>query len=145
MTRNVGPALAELPPTRRALLIALRKRGEARAEELAAIGVFLAVFASHATRVHYLGHGIGTWRFFAALMLGSFSIAAFAAAFGLVDRRAWARPLTFAVEAAVICGYLLTFVFEPFRALVGMAVAVGVLALVLSPRADAAFAPVELG
>lgn len=33
---NVGPALAELPPTRRALLIALRKRGEARAEELAA-------------------------------------------------------------------------------------------------------------
>jgi DeoR family transcriptional regulator, suf operon transcriptional repressor len=35
MPRNVGPALAELPPTRRALLIALRKRGEARAEELA--------------------------------------------------------------------------------------------------------------
>ena len=35
MTRNVGPALAELPPTRRALLIALRKHGEARAEELA--------------------------------------------------------------------------------------------------------------
>ena len=34
-TRNVGPALAELPATRRALLIALRKRGEARAEELA--------------------------------------------------------------------------------------------------------------
>lgn len=32
---NVGPALAELPATRRALLIALRKRGEARAEELA--------------------------------------------------------------------------------------------------------------
>jgi len=32
---NVGPALAELPVTRRALLIALRKRGEARAEELA--------------------------------------------------------------------------------------------------------------
>jgi DeoR family suf operon transcriptional repressor len=36
MPRNLGPALAELPPTRRALLIALRKRGEARAEELAA-------------------------------------------------------------------------------------------------------------
>lgn len=35
MDANVGPALAELPPTRRALLIALRKRGEARAEELA--------------------------------------------------------------------------------------------------------------
>jgi DeoR family transcriptional regulator, suf operon transcriptional repressor len=35
MPRNVGPALAELPATRRALLIALRKRGEARAEELA--------------------------------------------------------------------------------------------------------------
>lgn len=32
---NVGPALAELPATRRALLIALRKQGEARAEELA--------------------------------------------------------------------------------------------------------------
>ena len=35
MARNLGPALAELPPTRRALLVALRKRGEARAEELA--------------------------------------------------------------------------------------------------------------
>jgi DeoR family suf operon transcriptional repressor len=35
MPRNLGPALAELPATRRALLIALRKRGEARAEELA--------------------------------------------------------------------------------------------------------------
>jgi DeoR family suf operon transcriptional repressor len=35
MNANVGPALAELPATRRALLIALRKRGEARAEELA--------------------------------------------------------------------------------------------------------------
>jgi DeoR family suf operon transcriptional repressor len=32
---NVGPALAELPATRRALLIALRKRGEADAETLA--------------------------------------------------------------------------------------------------------------
>jgi DeoR family transcriptional regulator, suf operon transcriptional repressor len=36
MPRNLGPALAGLPVTRRALLIALRKRGEARAEELAA-------------------------------------------------------------------------------------------------------------
>ncbi len=35
MARHLGPALAELPATRRALLIALRKRGEARAEELA--------------------------------------------------------------------------------------------------------------
>lgn len=35
MARNLGPVLAELPATRRALLIALRKRGEARAEELA--------------------------------------------------------------------------------------------------------------
>ena len=43
----------------------------------------------------------------------------------------------------MICGYLLTFVFDPFRALVGMSVAIGVLALVLGPRADAAFAPVE--
>lgn len=36
MARHLGPALGELPPTRRALLVALRKRGEARAEELAA-------------------------------------------------------------------------------------------------------------
>jgi DeoR family suf operon transcriptional repressor len=36
MARHLGPALAELPPTRRELLITLRKRGEARAEELAA-------------------------------------------------------------------------------------------------------------
>ena len=43
----------------------------------------------------------------------------------------------------MICGYLLTFVFDPFRALLGMTLAVGVLALVLGPRADAAFAPVE--
>src|SRR5829696_8625276 len=35
MSRHVGPALAELPATRRALLIALRKRGEGRAEQLA--------------------------------------------------------------------------------------------------------------
>lgn len=35
MPRHLGPALAELPPTRRALLVALRKRGEARAEDLA--------------------------------------------------------------------------------------------------------------
>jgi len=35
MARHLGPALAELPTTRRELLIALRKRGEARAEELA--------------------------------------------------------------------------------------------------------------
>lgn len=35
MARHLGPALAELPPTRRELLVQLRKRGEARAEELA--------------------------------------------------------------------------------------------------------------
>jgi len=35
MARHLGPALGELPSTRRALLVALRKRGEARAEELA--------------------------------------------------------------------------------------------------------------
>jgi DeoR family suf operon transcriptional repressor len=35
LNANLGPALAELPATRRALLVALRKRGEARAEELA--------------------------------------------------------------------------------------------------------------
>jgi hypothetical protein len=110
---------------------------------LAAIGVFFALLAPHATRVRFLGHGIGAWRFPAACMLSAFAIAALVAAVGLADRRSWARPVTFAVEASVICGYLLTFVFEPFRALLGMAVAVGVLALVLGPRADAFFAPVE--
>jgi DeoR family suf operon transcriptional repressor len=48
MTANVGPALAELPATRRALLIALRKRGEARAEELAAeLGVTVSAIRQH--------------------------------------------------------------------------------------------------
>ena len=112
---------------------------------LSATGVFCALHATHATRVRYLGHGIGAWRFPAAAMLGAFAIAALAAAFGLVSRRTWARPVAFAVEAAVICGYLLTFVFDPLRALVGIAVAVGVLALVLGPRADEAFAPIEIG
>ena len=35
MAGHLGPALAELPATRRELLVILRKRGEARAEELA--------------------------------------------------------------------------------------------------------------
>ncbi len=35
MARHLGPALAELPATRRELLVNLRKQGEARAEELA--------------------------------------------------------------------------------------------------------------
>lgn len=112
---------------------------------LTAMGVFCALLATHATRVRYLGHGIGAWRFPAALMLGVFAVSALVAACGLVYRQAWARPAAFAVEAAVMCGYLLTFVFDPFRALVGIAVAVGVLALVLGPRADEAFAPVETG
>jgi hypothetical protein len=112
---------------------------------LAAAGAFLALWADHATRVHYLGRGIGAWRFGAAIMLGAFALAAFAGAFGLADRRAWARPVAFAVEAAVMCGYLLTLAFNPFRALLGIAVAVGVLALMFSRRADAAFAPVESG
>lgn len=48
MDANVGPALAELPPTRRALLIALRKRGEARAEELAAqLGITVSAVRQH--------------------------------------------------------------------------------------------------
>jgi hypothetical protein len=110
---------------------------------LAVTGTFFALFASHAARMSLLGRGIGAWRFAAALMMATFAVAALSAAVGLAERRAWARPLTFAVEAAVLCGYLLTFVFDPFRALVGMAVAVGVLALVLGPRADEAFAPVE--
>jgi hypothetical protein len=110
---------------------------------LAALGVFCALLAAHATRVHFLGHGIGAWRFPAAAMLGTFAITALVAGYGLVTRRTWARPAAFAVEAAVICGYLLTFVFDPLRALAGIAVAVGVLALVLGPQADEAFAPVE--
>ena len=110
---------------------------------LAATGTVLALLATHATRIHFLGRGIGAWRFAAAFMLGGFALAALTSALGLLERRGWARPLTFAVEAAVMCGYLLTFVFDPFRALVGIAVAVGVIALVLGPSADAAFAPVE--
>lgn len=48
MDANVGPALAELPATRRALLIALRKRGEARAEELAEqLGVTVSAVRQH--------------------------------------------------------------------------------------------------
>jgi hypothetical protein len=110
---------------------------------LAATGVFFAVFATHAARISLLGRGIGAWRFAAAFMFATFAIAALASAFGLVERRAWARPLTFGVQAAVMCGYLLTFVFNPFRALVGMSVAVGVIALVLGRRADEAFSPIE--
>jgi len=87
---------------------------------LAAAGAFLALWADHATRVHFLGHGIGAWRFAAAIMLGAFAVAALAGAFGLADRRAWARPLAFAVEAAVMCAYLLTLAFNPLRALVGI-------------------------
>ena len=110
---------------------------------LAAVGTAVALLATHAARVHYLGRGLGAWRFVAAVMLFTFAWAAIAAGIGLADRRAWARPVAFAIEAAVICGYLLTFVFNPFRALLGIAVAVGVLALVLGARADEAFAPVE--
>jgi DeoR family transcriptional regulator, suf operon transcriptional repressor len=48
MPRNLGPALAELPATRRALLIGLRKRGEARAEELAAeLGITVGAVRQH--------------------------------------------------------------------------------------------------
>lgn len=112
---------------------------------LAATGAFLALWADHATRVHFLGRGIGAWRYGAAIMLGTFAVAALAGAFGLADRRAWARPVAFAVEAAVMCGYLLTLAFNPLRALLGIAVAVGVLALMFGRRADAAFAPVESG
>lgn len=110
---------------------------------LAATGAFYALFATHAARVYLLGRGIGAWRFPAAILFVTFAIAALCAAVGLAERRAWARPLTFAVQAAVLCGYLLTFVFDPIRALVGMSVAVGVVALILGRRADEAFAPVE--
>jgi hypothetical protein len=110
---------------------------------LAVTGVVVALFATHATRIEFLGRGVGAWRYGAAGLLSAFAIAALAGSIGLAERRGWARPLSFAVEAAVMCGYLLTFVFDPVRALVGIAVAVAVLAVVLGPRADEAFAPVE--
>jgi len=48
MARHLGPALAELPPTRRELLVSLRKRGEARAEELAAeLGITVGAVRQH--------------------------------------------------------------------------------------------------
>jgi len=48
MARHLGPALAELPATRRELLVTLRKRGEARAEELAeALGVTVGAVRQH--------------------------------------------------------------------------------------------------
>jgi DeoR family transcriptional regulator, suf operon transcriptional repressor len=48
MARNLGPALAGLPHTRRALLVALRKRGEARAEELAnELGITVGAVRQH--------------------------------------------------------------------------------------------------
>jgi DeoR family suf operon transcriptional repressor len=48
MARHLGPALAELPATRRELLVNLRKRGEARAEELAeALGVTVGAVRQH--------------------------------------------------------------------------------------------------
>lgn len=44
----LGPALAELPPTRRALLVTLRKRGERRAEELAQeLGITVSAVRQH--------------------------------------------------------------------------------------------------
>ncbi|ADB49597.1 helix-turn-helix transcriptional regulator [Conexibacter woesei] len=48
MEPALGPVLAELPPTRRALLVTLRKRGEARAEELAEeLGVTVSAVRQH--------------------------------------------------------------------------------------------------
>jgi DeoR family transcriptional regulator, suf operon transcriptional repressor len=48
MARHLGPALAELPATRRELLVTLRKRGEARAEELAsALGITVGAVRQH--------------------------------------------------------------------------------------------------
>src|ERR1700754_913263 len=48
MEPALGPVLAELPPTRRALLVTLRKRGEARAEELATeLGVTVSAVRQH--------------------------------------------------------------------------------------------------
>jgi DeoR family transcriptional regulator, suf operon transcriptional repressor len=48
MARHLGPALAELPATRRELLVTLRMRGEARAEELAQrLGVTVSAIRQH--------------------------------------------------------------------------------------------------
>lgn len=48
MARHLGPALSELPATRRELLVNLRKRGEARAEELAeALGITVGAVRQH--------------------------------------------------------------------------------------------------
>lgn len=48
MEPALGPVLAELAPTRRALLVTLRKRGEARAEELATeLGVTVSAVRQH--------------------------------------------------------------------------------------------------
>lgn len=48
MEGSIRTALAELPPTRRALLVTLRKRGEARAEELAAtLGITVSAVRQH--------------------------------------------------------------------------------------------------
>jgi DeoR family suf operon transcriptional repressor len=48
MEPALGPVLAELPPTRRSLLVTLRKRGEARAEELAQeLGVTVSAVRQH--------------------------------------------------------------------------------------------------
>lgn len=48
MERPLGPVLAELPPTRRALLVTLRKRGEVRAEELAQeLGITVSAVRQH--------------------------------------------------------------------------------------------------
>lgn len=48
MEPALGPVLAELPPTRRSLLVTLRKRGEARAEELAQeLGITVSAVRQH--------------------------------------------------------------------------------------------------
>jgi len=48
MARHLGPALAELPATRRELLVNLRKHGEARAEQLAKeLGVTVGAVRQH--------------------------------------------------------------------------------------------------
>jgi DeoR family transcriptional regulator, suf operon transcriptional repressor len=48
MEPPLGPVLAELPPTRRALLVTLRKRGGARAEELSQeLGITVSAVRQH--------------------------------------------------------------------------------------------------
>jgi len=85
-----GSALAELPPTRRALLVTLRKRGEARAEELAReLGITVSAVRQHLRGlaaaglvVHRDARGAGPGRPRRSYRLGAAADALFPKAYG---------------------------------------------------------------